>query len=338
MFSTATDCTGPFDWSASKQDWPSRIPIGVTPKVFAGAFFATISDCAVFQLTAALPSFVVYDSLSKQLTITVSSSTPSGTYSVDITAYLNDRVTAPKQESKQLTFEVFKATELLLASPQQANLELQSQAITIEMLPYVRWTPADAETNLSFALSGNPAFVSVSGSQLVISSAAAAGDYNFQVSCTDSVSGLVKQTTITLTLFNCQPSGLSFSPNSSSISILGPSQSVTVAYPTLHSACGTYTLDFDPQFTWLVSKTGQTLTISAPKGTATQANSVLFTLKRDANSTQLVQAALPITVTPCVVTSLSFTGAPTSSLLNVGIDAQPQAIAFLTTQSPLCDN
>ena len=72
---TASDCTDPFDWSGSKQDWLARIPIGTAPKLFSGLVKATVSDCAVSYDKAtlangsALPSFVTHDLNTQTLTI-----------------------------------------------------------------------------------------------------------------------------------------------------------------------------------------------------------------------------------------------------------------------------
>ncbi len=78
VFSTASNCSGPFDWSGSRLDW--RIPLTDANKVIKGLIFSKIDDCAVFHVMlvladgSALPAFMTYDVYSKELTININAS------------------------------------------------------------------------------------------------------------------------------------------------------------------------------------------------------------------------------------------------------------------------
>jgi hypothetical protein len=47
VFTTASNCSGPFDWSGSRLDW--RITLNGANQVIKGVIFAKIDDCAVFH-------------------------------------------------------------------------------------------------------------------------------------------------------------------------------------------------------------------------------------------------------------------------------------------------
>jgi hypothetical protein len=78
VFTTASDCSGPFDWSSSRTDW--RILITSSAQTITGLLEAKIDDCAVFHdklLLAddsALPSYITYDVYTKMATVNVGAS------------------------------------------------------------------------------------------------------------------------------------------------------------------------------------------------------------------------------------------------------------------------
>ncbi len=100
VFSTASNCSGPFDWSSSRTDW--RIPITSSAQIISGLLAAKIDDCAVFQGQlvladgSALPSFITYDIYTKTATVNVGASQAPVTITVKACAYLNDKVTTAK--------------------------------------------------------------------------------------------------------------------------------------------------------------------------------------------------------------------------------------------------
>ena len=118
VFTTASDCSGPFDWSSSRSNW--RIPITSSAQVITGLLQAKIDDCAVFHgnLTqhngAALPSFITYDIYTKTVTVNVGASPAQApvTITVKVCANLNDKVTTAKSECKDTTIEIFFASSL----------------------------------------------------------------------------------------------------------------------------------------------------------------------------------------------------------------------------------
>ncbi len=97
VFTTASDCSSPFDWSSSRTDW--RIPITSSAQVITGLLAAKIDDCAVFQGQlvladgSALPSFITYDIYTKIATVNVVASQVPELITVKACAYLNDKVT-----------------------------------------------------------------------------------------------------------------------------------------------------------------------------------------------------------------------------------------------------
>ena len=97
VFTTASNCSGPFDWSSSRTDW--RIAITSSAQVITGLLAAKIDDCAVFQGQlvladgSALPSFITYDIYTKTATVNVGASQAPVTITVKACAYLNDKVT-----------------------------------------------------------------------------------------------------------------------------------------------------------------------------------------------------------------------------------------------------
>ena len=97
VFTTASNCSGPFDWSSSRTDW--RIPITSSAQVITGIIAAKIDDCAVFQGQlvladgSALPSHITYDIYTKIATVNVSAPQAPVTITVNACANLNDKVT-----------------------------------------------------------------------------------------------------------------------------------------------------------------------------------------------------------------------------------------------------
>jgi hypothetical protein len=55
---------------------------------------------------SALPSWVVYDLSTRQLTINIDDNTPLDTYTIRLGSYLNDGVAPYREEFKEITFKV----------------------------------------------------------------------------------------------------------------------------------------------------------------------------------------------------------------------------------------
>lgn len=78
VFTTASDCSGSFDWSNSRTDW--RILITSSAQTITGLLEAKIDDCAVFHDKlvladgSALPSYITYDVYTKMATVNVGAS------------------------------------------------------------------------------------------------------------------------------------------------------------------------------------------------------------------------------------------------------------------------
>ena len=117
----------------------------------------------------------------------------------------------------------------------------------------------------------------------------------------------------------CEPTGLALSPASVSVSILGPSASVTWSKSANNALCGTYTATATSTSNYNVVISGTTLTISSPNSAVVGNYSLTITVTRDARA-QSGTVTLAIAVTPCVVTQLTFTVDPTSETLEVEYD------------------
>ena len=71
VFSTASDCSGVLDWSGSRQDWPTRVPLLTTSQVVSGLCYATLNDdCAVINLATFVAPFA-YDIYTHMVTLTI---------------------------------------------------------------------------------------------------------------------------------------------------------------------------------------------------------------------------------------------------------------------------
>ncbi len=111
IFSTASDCSGPIDWTGTRTDW--RIIISPTAQVITGTIIAKIDDCAVFidkpKLSdgSQLPSFITYDVYSHQLKVNVDANHTPSTILVKACAYLNDKVTTAKSECKDIAIVIY---------------------------------------------------------------------------------------------------------------------------------------------------------------------------------------------------------------------------------------
>jgi hypothetical protein len=116
VFTTASNCSGAFDWSGSRASW--RIPLATTAQVITGLIVAKIDDCAVFHSKlvlvdgSALPSIMTYDVYTKLLTVNIAATQTPVTYTVNACANLNDKVTTAKSECKPIAIEIFYATSL----------------------------------------------------------------------------------------------------------------------------------------------------------------------------------------------------------------------------------
>ena len=125
--------------------------------------------------------------------------------------------------------------------------------------------------------------------------------------------------TFTFVLYSCLPTGLALSPASVSVSILGPSASVTWSKSANNALCGTYTATATSTSNYNVVISGTTLTINSPNSAVVGNYSLTITVTRDARA-QSGTVTLAIAVTPCVVTQLTFTVDPTSETLEVEYD------------------
>ncbi len=83
------------------------------------------------------------------------------TITVKACAYLNDKVTAAKSECKETTIEIFYASSLTW-TPTSLSLETEqlSQQVNFSV-PTISWTPADANTLLSFTISTLPTYITL---------------------------------------------------------------------------------------------------------------------------------------------------------------------------------
>ena len=153
-------------------------------------------------------------------------------------------------------------------------------------LPAISWIPADADKIISFQLIGTalPNFLTLeqtgTTAKGVISPSATIGTFVYQVIVKDSVSNLSATLNATLFVYNCQPTGLVFDPNSLTVRVLGPIHTTTWAFNSVYSACGSYTLSVETPFALIISISGAQISISAPQ-TSLGSFSPMLTLKRN---------------------------------------------------------
>ena len=169
VFSTATDCSGAFDWSGSRASW--RIPITASAQTVTGLLFATISDCAVFHspLTladgSALPSYVTYDRYTHVMTVNVGASQAPATITVKACANLNDRVTTAKLECQTKTVELIYVATSISWSPSTLSMEKEKNTSSQTYpLTTVSATPANAFIIAAYSLVGAPSFFALTTS------------------------------------------------------------------------------------------------------------------------------------------------------------------------------
>jgi len=87
----------------------------------SGDIKATVSDCTVFHFTptladgSTLPSWI--SASGTTVTISISSTTPSGSFTIRQTAYLTDGVTPYRTDTKDITFRVIDCLTTVLTLP-----------------------------------------------------------------------------------------------------------------------------------------------------------------------------------------------------------------------------
>jgi hypothetical protein len=100
--------------------------------------------------------------------------------------------------------------------------------------------------------------------------------------------------------------------------------------------CGANSFSFSPQKNFLTAS-GNIISVftSIPADIGIHNNIIVTVSLADYPLVPSISRTFTVTIT-CVVSTLTFSTSPTSTTLQVGIDAQPKDIAFETTQSPAC--
>jgi hypothetical protein len=141
-----------------------RIPVKTTAQVITKTIAATIYDCAISMSLlqadgSALPSYITYNVNTKTVTVNVSTPMASSSVTLKACAKLNDKITVPKTECKETQVEIFSADSLTFSqTTHYYETEKPSQEILFDF-PTMSWTPSDAITQISYALTGAPAFL-----------------------------------------------------------------------------------------------------------------------------------------------------------------------------------
>jgi len=124
--------------------------------------------------------------------MTIDTNTPVGLYSLLLKVSLNDGIHEYKETSQTYSFEVevLKATAL---TPRTAyNREFyvnENLSFSIGSTPCTP-TPSNAVISFTYALSGQPTWVTRSNFNILYDSSGIYGSYQFFFTCTDSISGL----------------------------------------------------------------------------------------------------------------------------------------------------
>jgi len=136
IFSTKSDCQGPFDWSGSRQNWPAYLPI---PKSLSqefsevGLVTATLDDCAVFieavlsDSQSLAPPFG-FDRNTQTLSIQMKTTTTPVVQTIDFTAVVDDGVVARHTEVYSLTFNIVNAINSLAFASTTLSLQTKQTA------------------------------------------------------------------------------------------------------------------------------------------------------------------------------------------------------------------
>jgi len=123
--------------------------------------------------------------------MTVDTNTPVGLYSLVLKVSLNDGVHTYKDYSQTYSFEVTKTTALTPRAEYNRHFSVnENTSFYIGSTPCTQ-TPSNAAVSFTYALSGQPTWVTRSNFDILYnSSGIVGGSYQFFFTCTDSISGL----------------------------------------------------------------------------------------------------------------------------------------------------
>ena len=111
-----------------------------------------------------------------------------------------------------------------------------------------------------------------------------AGSYNFKILATEPLSGLIDDSiTFALVLYYCQPASIILTPSSVTVSILGPSTTITWSKEATNAACGTYSALPASTNDFVITNNGNQITVSVPATATTGTYSPVVTVQRDDN-------------------------------------------------------
>ena len=140
---------------------------------------------------------------------------------------------------------------------------------------------------ISFAISGAPTFLTIQAANNavkgVIDASATLGAFNYQVTVTDSVSGLATTLPATLYVYECMPAGFTLTPSTLTVRISGPSLASVWTLTPPHTTCGAYPVTFDPAYSYLLNLNGQQIDVQAPISAAVGTFSPAITITRANN-------------------------------------------------------